>query len=371
MLQPIVQGMGRVLAYFYSVIPDYGVAIILLTVIVRVLMIPLAIKQAHSMQANRGNQEKMRQLAPEVKKIKEKYKNDRARQYEEQKKLYDKHDVNMLGSLSGCVPMLLQAPIFMAMYAVLQGCNKLIGTGRVCELGNNIPTGSALHAAIVEGRDIFLGINLNLTPAQVWSEQAFLSFLPYALLVLVMGATMWFQTKQMMRMQPAPADPQMAQTQKIMQFMPLMIVFFSINFPAGLTVYWTSSNVWTIGQQFVLLKRFGGGAPAEPAGKGKPPVKRGGSGGGGAAGRGDAKAPGKVAGKPAGKDQGAGGAAGKGGPAPKGRPTPKRPPKGSSGQPSKKPRRAASGARVPPKGKGAAGGAAGKSGARKSNKGRG
>ncbi|MBW3591052.1 MAG: YidC/Oxa1 family membrane protein insertase, partial [Actinobacteria bacterium] len=198
MLQPIIQGMGRILAYFYSIIPSYGVAIISLTVIVRVLMIPLAIKQAHSMQANRGNQEKMRKLAPEVKKIKEKYKNDRARQYEEQKKLYDKHDVNMLGGLSGCVPMLLQAPIFMAMYAVLQGCDKLLrGT---CELGNNIPAGSALHSAILEGRDTFLGLNLNFSPAQVWSDQAFVSVLPYALLVGVMGVTMWFQTKQMMKM---------------------------------------------------------------------------------------------------------------------------------------------------------------------------
>lgn len=370
MLGPIIDGMGRVLAYFYSVIPNYGLAIILLTIIVRVLMIPLAIKQAHSMQANRGNQEKMRQLAPEVKKIKEKFKNDRARQYEEQKKLYDKHGVNMLGGLSGCFPMLLQAPIFMAMYAVLQGCDRLLGG--TCELGNNIPAGSGLHTAIMQGRDTFLAMNLNLTPAQVWGSDSFLQLVPYALLVGVMGGTMYFQTKQMMRMQPAAADPTMMQTQKIMQFMPLMIVVFSVNFPAGLTVYWTASNVWTIGQQFVLLKRFGT-PPAEEEEKAKSPererprrdAKSGGTergAGGGEAGvrKGEARR-----GAEEGKDV-------KGAGQKKGRPTPKRPPKGGGAQ--GRPRRAAAkGARPaarPTRRRGKAGGAK-RTGARKPNKGQG
>lgn len=352
MLQPIIEGMGRVLAYFYSIIPNYGLAIILLTVIVRVLMIPLAIKQAHSMQANRGNQEKIRQLAPEVRRIKEKYKHDRARQYEEQKKLYDKHDVNMLGGLSGCVPMLLQAPIFMAMYAVLQGCDKLLGG--TCEVGNNIPTGSPLHDAILDGRATFLSMNLNLSPAQVWNEGAFLTLLPYAFLVLVMGVTMFFQSRQMMRMQPAGGDPQMVQTQKIMQFMPLMIVFFSINFPAGLTVYWTASNVWTIGQQFVLLKKVGGSeedtarqkqdsgksgllSGKKPAGGQRPskePAKEMGS-----------ERPGEARKKVPPKS---------GAEAPKGRPTPKRPPKDGQAGGKGSGRRAASRARQAGGGKGAA-----------------
>ncbi|MEX2588089.1 MAG: membrane protein insertase YidC [Actinomycetota bacterium] len=360
--------MGRVLAYFYSVIPSYGIAIILLTVVVRVLMIPLAIKQAHSMQANRGNQEKMRQLAPEVKKIKEKYKNDRARQYEEQKKLYDKHGVNMLGGLSGCVPMLLQAPIFMAMYGVLQGCDKLIGS-RTCELGNNIPTGSGLHAAIVGGRDTFLAMNLNSTPVQVWNEQVFVGVLPYAALVTVMGVSMWLQTKQMMRMQPAPADPQMAQTQKLMQFMPLMVVVFSVNFPAGLTVYWTASNVWTIGQQYILLKKFGSGTSTGEKNDARSDGKALGANRAAGRGRDESKNAAKQPSNRANKGQAAKTGPDKRAAAPKGRPTPKRPPKGAGGAPTGRPRRgAASGARVGAKGKGATGGG---SAARKANKGRG
>ena len=256
MFQAIIHGMGRLLAYFFEAIPNYGVAIILLTVAVRLAMIPLAVKQARVMEANRGNQEKMRKLAPEIKKLKEKYKDDRARLYEEQKKLYDLHGINMLGSLSGCLPMLLQMPIFMAMYQVLSGCNKLFGGGRVCLPEYYIPSTSELHTAIAEGQARFLSMNLNLRPSQVYGTAGLPDALPYYLLIVLMGVTMWYQMKMMTKAQPAP-DPQLAQTQKIMQIMPLMFVVFSVNFPVGLTVYWTASNVWTIGQQYVLLKRIG------------------------------------------------------------------------------------------------------------------
>ncbi|MDQ4148769.1 MAG: membrane protein insertase YidC [Actinomycetota bacterium] len=260
MFNAIVHGMGRLMAYFYEVVPNYGLAIILLTVAVRLAMIPLAVKQAHVMAANRGNQEKIRKLAPEVKKIKEKYKDDRARQYEEQKKLYDQHGINMLGGLSGCLPMLLQAPIFAAMYQVLSGCNKLFGSGRRCVPGFHIPDASELHAAIVSGRATFLTMNLNLHPTEVYRVAGLVEAIPYYLLVALMGYTMWYQMKQMAKAQPV--DPQFAQTQKIMQVMPLVIVIASLNFPVGLTVYWTASNIWTIAQQYFLMKRLGIEAPA-------------------------------------------------------------------------------------------------------------
>lgn len=264
MFQAIIHGMGRLLAYLYEAIPNYGVAIILLTVIVRLAMIPLAVKQARIMESNRGNQEKMRKLQPEIKKLKEKYKEDRAKLYEEQKKLYDLHGINMLGSLSGCLPMLLQMPIFMAMYQVLAGCNKLFGAGRACVPGYFIPKSSDLYTAIVEGKARFLTMNLNFRPTQVYATAGLPDALPYYLLILLMGVSMWYQTKMMTKAQPA-TDPQLAQTQKIMQIMPLMFVVFSVNFPVGLTVYWTASNFWTIAQQYVLLRRFGVPTTAEDA----------------------------------------------------------------------------------------------------------
>lgn len=259
MFQSLLHGMGQLLAYFYSIVPNYGVAIIMLTILVRTAMIPLAIKQAHSMQANRGNAEKMRKLQPEVKKLKEKYKDDRQRQYEEQKKLYEEHGVNMLGGLSGCLPMLLQMPIFFAMYSVLSGCEKLIGA-RNCVPGFHIPKDSPLYAAIVNQSGTFLGTNLEFKPSDVFGQVGAVAVLPYVALIAVMGGTMWYQTILMMKAQPAP-DPQFAATQKIMKLMPLMLVVFSWTFPAGLILYWTATNVWTIGQQFVLNKKYGGFSP--------------------------------------------------------------------------------------------------------------
>lgn len=264
MFNDVVHGMGRLLAYFYDLIPIYGVGIILLTILVRLAMIPLAVKQAHIMEKNRGNAEKMRKLLPEVKKIKEKYRDDKARQYEEQKKLYDQHEVNMLGGLSGCLPMLVQMPIFLAMYQVLSGCNKLFGSGRACTLGFHLPDGSALKSAILEGRARFLGMNLNLRPSEVLQDGGLLTALPYYVLIAVMGYTMWYQTRQMMKAQPV-VDPQMAQTQKIMQFMPLLLVFASFNFPVGLTVYWSATNIWSIAQQYVLMRKVGPLAPPREA----------------------------------------------------------------------------------------------------------
>lgn len=276
MFNSVVSGMGRLLAYFYDIIPSYGVGIILLTVLVRVMMIPLAVKQAHIMEANRGNAERMRKLAPEIKKLKEKYRDDRARQYEEQKKLYDQHGVNMLGGLNGCLPMLLQMPVFYAMYSVLSGCNKVFGRGRVCTVGFHLPDGSALKTAILSGRGTFLGMNLNFRPSIVLQTQGFGRALPYYALISIMGYTMWFQSRQMMKAQPV-VDPQMAQTQKVMQFLPLMLVFASLNFPAGLTVYWSATNIWAIGQQFLLMRWIGpaskGKAAPKPAGKATPEAK--------------------------------------------------------------------------------------------------
>lgn len=264
MINSLLHGMGQLLAYFYSLIPNYGVSIIMLTVLVRTAMIPLAIKQAHSMQANRGNAEKMRKLQPEVKKLKEKYKDDRQRQYEEQKKLYEEHGVNMLGGLNGCLPMLLQMPIFLAMYAVLSGCPKLF-MARNCSPGFHIPKESPLYTSIIERTSTFLGTNLEFKPAEVFGNSGPVAVLPYVILIAVMGGTMFYQTSMMMKAQPAP-DPQMAATQKIMRFMPLMLVFFSWQFPAGLILYWSATNVWTIGQQYLLMKKFGG-APVLDEGK--------------------------------------------------------------------------------------------------------
>src|SRR6266849_7050120 len=104
--------LGKGLAFFYDLIPSYGLAIILLTVAVRLVMLPLTIKQTRSMQ-------EMQRLQPEVKRIQAKYKGDRQKMNEEMMNLYKEHKVNPLG---GCLPLLLQLPIFLALYRVFAGC---------------------------------------------------------------------------------------------------------------------------------------------------------------------------------------------------------------------------------------------------------
>lgn len=258
-MNSLVSGMGHLLAWFYDFIPNYGLAIILLTITVRVAMIPLAVKQAHMMIGQRANAEKMRKIQPELKKLKEKHREDRTRLYEEQRKLYESHEINALGGLAGCLPTLLQMPIFMAMYQVLRGCKSLLG-GKNCTPEYFIPDSSALHGAIQGAKATFLGMNLNFRPSGVWDRGGIVEAWPYYLLCAVMGLTMWYQTKLMTASQPA-VDAQFAQTQKIMQFMPLILVFASFNFPIGLTLYWASTNVWTIGQQYLLMKKYGPNAP--------------------------------------------------------------------------------------------------------------
>lgn len=266
MFRSIVEGMGRLLAVFYDFIPNYGVAIIFLTLTVRIAMIPLAIKQAHMMVAQREKFAKVRKLQPEIKKLKEKYKNDRTRAYEEQKKLMDEHGVNTASMLGGCLPTVLQIPIFMAMYQVLSGCEKLL-FAKKCIAGTFIPKSAALHAAILGGGATFLGMSLKSRPAAVLRADGLVQAWPYYAFCLFMGATMYYQTKLMSKGQPNP-EPQMAQTQKIMQrFFPAMVTFASINFPVGLTLYWSTTNLWTIGQQTILLKRFGPQPEALPAPK--------------------------------------------------------------------------------------------------------
>lgn len=259
MFRALVVGMGRLLSTFYDFIPSYGVGIILLTVTVRLAMLPLSVKSAKMMQANRPKQERLRKLQPEIKKLKEKYGNDRAKLYEEQQKLMKEADVNVLSSFSGCLPQLVQAPVLYAMYQVLSGCNKLFGTRRVCKPEFFIPKSSDLYGAIVRAKANFLSMDLSLLPSKVFKTGGLGQAWPYYVLVALMGITMWYQFKQNAKM--TPSDPQAIQMQKMMRFMPIMFTFFALNFPIGLCLYWTATNVWTIGQQHVLIGMYGPSAP--------------------------------------------------------------------------------------------------------------
>ncbi|HEX9314398.1 MAG TPA: membrane protein insertase YidC [Actinomycetota bacterium] len=276
--------MGRGLSFFYDLVPSYGLAIILLTVAVRLVMLPLTIKQTRSMQ-------EMQKLQPEVKRLQAKYKGgDRQKMNEEMMKLYKEHKVNPLG---GCLPLLLQLPIFLALYRVFAGCGA--HNVKVCpitEVGTKyLPTGSALTRAIDSGKAGFLGMNLGLAPMAALKDAgsfpgSLVHVLPYFLLILLMVGTTWYQQKQI---QAVSTGQQAQQMQMMGKIMPLVLGVFSLNLPAGVSIYWVASNVWTIVQQrFILGKTAtatspGGAGPATggdagtAAGKGSDaPAKSGG-----------------------------------------------------------------------------------------------
>jgi YidC/Oxa1 family membrane protein insertase len=257
----LLRGLGSALAFFYDLIPSYGVAIILLTVAVRLALLPLTLKQTKSMQA-------MQKLQPEMKRLQAKHKGDRQKLNEEMMKLYKEHQVNPLG---GCLPLVLQLPVFIALYQVLSGCGKWLSQkGRRCAPGfvgvKFLPAESALRTAIMGGSAGFLGMDLGLTPSLAFRSEGVVGFIPYGVLILMMAVTTWYQQKQL---QSTQSGPQAAQMQLMGKITPILLPVLSVNLPVGVSLYWVVSNIWTIGQQYFLLGRTSR-APADTAATASP-----------------------------------------------------------------------------------------------------
>lgn len=217
----------------------WGVAIILLTVTIRVLLIPLMVRQTRSMRA-------MQALQPELKKIQEKYKADRSmmktdperyrkikeKQREAQMALYQEHGANPVG---GCLPLLLQMPVFLALFQILQNGNLTDEIGGASFLG--IPSLNDNAQALIGG-----GLSAGAIAAM-------------ALILLQVGTTYFTQKQMMARNTSAGAEQQ--QAQKIMLYvMPGFLGFLSFTFPIGVVLYWVTTNVWTIGQQAFIFKKM-------------------------------------------------------------------------------------------------------------------
>ena len=202
---------------------NFGVTIILITVLVKAIFFPLANSSYESMA-------KMKKLQPEMEKIKERFKDDKDRQSKEVMALYQREKVN---PLAGCLPVLLQIPVFFGLYKVLYG------------------TIDMRHAP-------FFGWIKDLSaadPTSIFNLFGALPFdVPQALMIgvwpLIMGITMWMQ----MQMNPPPPDPVQAQ---VFQWMPVMFTFMMASFPAGLVIYWAVNNILTMAQQTVINRRLG------------------------------------------------------------------------------------------------------------------
>ena len=203
----------------YSVIPNYGIAIILLTMMTKIILWPLGNKSYKSMN-------EMKRMQPLMAEIREKYKDDKKKMNEEMMGLYRTYKINPMG---GCLPMLVQLPVFLALYNMLYGAIEL------------------RHAPFVGW------INDLSSPDRLFSFGFSIPFMepPYGIPVLtvIMGATMFLQQK----MSPPPGDPAQA---KIMLFLPIIFTFIFINFPAGLVLYWLINNILSIAQQYYIQKKY-------------------------------------------------------------------------------------------------------------------
>jgi YidC/Oxa1 family membrane protein insertase len=334
-LDPIYGAMGRVLAFFYSVVASYGVAIALLTVTVRIFLIPLTTKQVKSQQA-------MQRIQPELKRLQAKYKNDRQKLNEEMMKFYKENKVN---PLAGCLPILLQAPLFIVLYQLILNLSRDGGP-------KHVPNDSKLYTSLLEsgGEMVSWGIDLSKAASSV---SGFGSALPYYLLIAITVSTGYFQQRQMTARLPKSSINQ--QMQMIGKIFPVIIGFVSLTVPAGVVIYFIVSNFWQIGQQAVTFRAFPPLHLSEgDSGKGdktdKPAAKAGGGGKGGASGANGARnsrKPGGGGGRGSGGGR-AGGGAGAGGKAkPGSKPSGRAQPKANRPPPSPRPKG------LPPKGKGA------------------
>ncbi len=240
MWDAIREALGTVLAFFYSVIPNSGVAIILLTVAVRLVLFPLTAKQAKSMLA-------MQRVQPEIKKLQAKYKNDRTKLNEEMMKFYKENEINPLG---GCLPLLIQMPVFIALYQTLEDIQKFIPTDSKMFMDICSP---AKTAAACKTPDMkFAGMNLTRSAAQA-ADHGISQALPYLILVALVVVTGFIQQRQTMRNQTNP-NPQMAIIGKVF---PIVFAFISWSLPAGVGLYFATSNLWQVGQQEFVFRTIG------------------------------------------------------------------------------------------------------------------
>lgn len=228
-LKPLIDFFLIILNFFNRYVHSYGWSIILLTIVVRVLILPLTIKQMQSMK-------EMQKLQPKIKELQSKYKNDREKLSRETMKLYQDHKVN---PLSGCLPLILQLPVFFALFTLLRTYKPL------------------------EGASFYVLSDLSKAASSFGFQGALQNLgqsYPYLLLILLIVATTYLSQKQL------TTDPQQA---RMMMFMPLLMGVICWALPAGVLLYWLIFNVWMVAQQFVLEKITERSEVASDSGKGQ------------------------------------------------------------------------------------------------------
>ena len=244
-LNPVYNFFGGILAFFYGLIPSLGMAIILLTVLVMLVLYPITAKQAKAMFA-------MQRAQPEIKKLQAKYKNDRAKLNEELMRFYSENKIN---PLAGCLPLVIQMPVFIALFHVMREPYKYIPQtsdlyAAFCTVAGKVQDACKSSKLGLPRPVSFLGMDLGQHATAV--KSGFGDALPYFALVGLVVLTGFLQSWQSRRNSPN-MNAQMAM---ITTIMPVLFGVFSLQFPAGLVLYFLVSNLWRLGQQEVIMRRL-------------------------------------------------------------------------------------------------------------------
>lgn len=238
--------LGWFLALFFDVVPNYGVAIIMLTILINVVLFPLTLKQTRSTRA-------FQTIQPEIKRLQAKHKDDPQALQSEMMRIQKEAGATPGGCL---IPLLVQMPIWFALFRVLRSAASAETIA-----SSGIPVSSSLSQHLLEGGGRFLGMDLGFHPADVYAASGIVATIPYLILMAIMVAVQFVQQWHAQPRDGRPQDKQAQQMQTITKFMPLFIGFISWSFPAGLTLYWATSNIFRLGQQAMIFQIDGRPAP--------------------------------------------------------------------------------------------------------------
>jgi YidC/Oxa1 family membrane protein insertase len=265
--KPLYELLAGIIAFFYSIIPNFAVSIALLTVVVMIVTAPLTVKSTRSTI-------KMQRVAPELKKIQAKYKGDRVTLNEEMMKLYKEHGINPAG---GCLPMLIQLPVFVVLYGVIRGLTNTVKVaGHTVARPLYVSHDTRLYHDLVISNGHMGAFGLDLGDNLFSPRAHWYGAIPYAIIVAIAIGLQYLQMRQLNSRNPgaAQANPQM---QMMQRYMPLIFAVIYIRISAAVNIYFIVSSLCRIGIQEGIF-RSGVLDKKSTRGEGKLPGRGGGTG---------------------------------------------------------------------------------------------
>jgi YidC/Oxa1 family membrane protein insertase len=241
MFDGVFELFAQTLSFFYDLIANYAVAIMLLTLLVMVITTPFTLKGTRSMI-------QMQRLQPEMRRLQLKHKDDRQKLNEELMAFYKENNLNPLG---GCLPLLLQTPVFIILFNVIRGLTY-IPKGETTFDPKYLDHTSALYRSL-DGATEMLSFGVDLAvSARTALSQGFVEGMPHVVMVAIVAVTSYYQQKQIQGRNPNAEMP--PQQKMIMRLMPAMFVFFAFISPSALVVYFITSNLYRIGMQAYITR---------------------------------------------------------------------------------------------------------------------